>query len=61
MHSSITLYDMTGRVVKFIEGDFVKGYNEVGLDQKEVPVSGVLYYQLDTEEYTATRRMVVIE
>jgi hypothetical protein len=61
MEASITVYDLTGRVLKSIEGDYVKGHNEVSLDQKEVPVSGVLYYQLDTEDFTATRKMVVIE
>jgi len=61
MEASITVYDVTGRVLKTIEADFVKGYNEVSLEQKEVPVSGVLYYQLDTQGYTTTRKMIVMD
>jgi len=61
MSASLTVYGVTGKVLKSIEGDFVKGYNNVSLEQKEVSRSGVLYYQLDTEEFTATRKMIVIE
>jgi len=60
MSANLTVYDVTGKVLKSIEGDFVKGYNQVSLDQKEVSTSGVLYYQLDTEDYTATRKMIII-
>jgi hypothetical protein len=61
MSATLTVYDISGKVIKMIEGEYIKGYNEVSLKQSELNVSGVLYYQLDTEMHTATRKMVVIE
>ena len=57
----ITIYDVTGKVVKVIEGDFVKGLNTVRINAIDLPQTGVLYYQLDTEQFTATKKMIVIE
>jgi len=61
MEAVVTIYDVTGKVLKLIEVDGAKGYNEVVVQSGELSASGVLYYQLDTEEYTATKRMVVIK
>jgi hypothetical protein len=61
MEAQITIYDVTGKVLKLIEVDGVKGYNEQVVRSGELSGSGVLYYQLDTEDFTATKRMVVIK
>ena len=57
----LTVYDVTGKVIKQINGDFAKGYNEVQLNKAELSATGVLYYRLDATEYTATRKMIVID
>ncbi len=59
--ASLTIYDVAGKVIKVVEGDFVKGYNEIAITRKDLNVAGVLYYQLDSESFTATRKMVVID
>ncbi len=59
--ASVTIYDVTGKVLKVIEGQFTKGYNEVSVNKRDLNVSGVLYYQLDSEVYTAARKMVLID
>jgi subtilisin-like proprotein convertase family protein len=59
--ASIEITDATGRLLKVIEGDFVKGYNEVTLTKNELSAAGVLYYQLETTEFTATRKMIIID
>lgn len=55
----LTLYDMTGKVLKTIEGVFDGGYNEISLVSKELP-SGVLYYRLESGSYSASKKMVLI-
>ena len=57
----ITVYDVTGKVVKVVNGDYQKGYNEVSIRQSDLQFTGVLYYQLDSESFTATRKMIVID
>ncbi len=61
MSATITVYDVTGKVLKIVEGDYAKGYNNVNLTRSDFKVNGVLYYQLDTEAFTATKKMIVIE
>ncbi|GAA5220502.1 hypothetical protein GCM10025777_11320 [Membranihabitans marinus] len=59
--ATLTMYDVTGKVLKVIEGSYGKGYNKVWVNSEDFGMSSVLYYQLDTEKYTATKKMVVIK
>ncbi|MCB0669648.1 MAG: T9SS type A sorting domain-containing protein [Saprospiraceae bacterium] len=59
--ATLTVYDVTGKVLKVVEGSYIKGYNEVSLQKSELNATGILYYQLDSEAFTATRKMVVID
>ena len=56
----LTIYNVDGRMLKEIKGEYKKGYNEVTIPPDELPMSGVMYYQLDTDRYTATKRMVKV-
>jgi hypothetical protein len=59
--ATLTLTDVSGRVVKVVSGDYPKGYNEIRLKRSELNVSGVLYYRLETENFTATRKMILMD
>lgn len=59
--ASINIFDINGRVVKHIEGNYQKGYNEVILRKQDLVSGGIYYYQLQTDKFTATRKMMVIE
>jgi hypothetical protein len=56
--ASLTITDMTGRVIKLIRGSYAKGLNMVQLNSSDLP-TGVLSYTLSTDEFTATRKMIV--
>jgi hypothetical protein len=58
--ATLTILDVSGKVVQVIKGEYTKGYHEVQLDDLQVQ-AGVLYYRLDTEEHSATRRMLLIQ
>lgn len=58
-HAKMTIYDIAGRVLKVVEGNFNKGYNEVTVD--EILGSGVLNYKLETATETATKSMIILE
>ncbi len=57
----LTIYDVTGKALKVIEGEYERGYNEVQFTGSDLDATGVLYYQLDTERFTATRKMVRVD
>ena len=59
--ADLTIYDVTGLLIKRINGEYKAGYNEVRLSSTKLGVTGVLYYQLDTDRYTATKKMVLVE
>ena len=58
--ATLTLYDVTGKVIRQYAGDFVKGYNEVSVSQSDLGVTGLMYYRLETETHSATQRMIII-
>jgi len=58
--ATITISDMTGKVVKLVRGNYAQGYNQVNLNSSDLP-TGVLTYTLETEGFTATKKMVVVE
>jgi hypothetical protein len=60
MSATLTVYDVTGKVLRVIEGDYAAGQNNVVLKANELSVSGVLYYTLDADDFTATKKMVII-
>ena len=57
----LTVFDETGRTVKTINTSFPKGYNEMSLDMREIAVSGVYYYRLETATNAAMQRMVILK
>jgi hypothetical protein len=58
---TLTVFDVTGKVVYVKDQNSVKGYNTIAVSSKEIASVGVLYYRLDANEYTATKKMIIIE
>ena len=58
--ATLTMYDVSGKIVHSVKGTYGKGYHEVVLRSIDLDIVGVLYYQLDTPKYTATRKMIVV-
>lgn len=60
MNANITVYDLTGKVVKSLDVNAAKGLNTVELDQMNVS-PGVFYYTLQAGAHKQTKKMVIIE
>jgi subtilisin-like proprotein convertase family protein len=58
-NAKLSIHDATGRLLKVVEKDFAKGYNEVAID--DVQAVGVLRYTLSTASETATKSMIILE
>jgi hypothetical protein len=61
MNALLTVYDVSGKVVKQVQGSFVKGLNNIVINKGELPSAGVLYYQLEAGSFKATKKMIVLE
>ena len=59
--ATLTVYDITGKVLKVISGQYAKGYHQVVLLRTDLQAQGMLYYRLDTDTDTATKRMILAE
>jgi len=59
MEAEMSIFDVTGRLIHVISGEYGAGYNEIRLLENDLPASGVYYYQLEVEGYSATKRMVL--
>jgi hypothetical protein len=57
--ATLKVMDISGKVLRFVQGDYSQGYNEVRLS--DLPGSGVLYYQLETPTHSATKKMIILE
>jgi hypothetical protein len=56
----LTLFDATGKTIMIVEGNYKAGYNSVMLTSKDLPIPGVIYYRLESGEYSAIKKMVLI-
>ncbi|HMO40399.1 MAG TPA: T9SS type A sorting domain-containing protein, partial [Saprospiraceae bacterium] len=58
--ATITVSDITGRVIKLVRGNYAQGYNQVTLNSSDLP-TGVLTYTLESGAFTATRKMIITD
>jgi len=59
-YGTLKVHDLTGKVLKVIDRQFEQGQNQITINSNTLP-SGVLYYTLETADFKATRKMVVLE
>ncbi|MDQ3140744.1 MAG: T9SS type A sorting domain-containing protein [Bacteroidota bacterium] len=54
------IYEMDGRVVKKTDQWYEEGYHEISLNKTDLTGAGVYYIQMNTNEFTETKKMVLI-
>ena len=59
--ATLRVLDVQGKVLLQQKGDFVKGANQISINSKSLSATGVLYYQLESADNVATKKMIVIE
>jgi hypothetical protein len=61
VEGTLTIFDLSGKVLKTFKQLFNEGYNELKIGKEELNTTGVIYYQLETPSHTATRKMILIQ
>jgi len=59
--TTLTVYDVAGRVLMTQQRYYEAGTHRVVVDQSDLGATGVLYYQLSTPINTATRKMINVK
>ncbi len=59
--ATLSIMDVTGKVVYSVTDTYNKGYNEVLFNTSIVNTTGILYYQIETETYSSTKKMVILK
>ena len=57
--TTLTITDVSGKIVKIINSYFGQGNHEFRLDAEELPNAGVFFYTLETQQGTAVRKMIL--
>ncbi len=57
----LSIFDVTGKVLRTIDGQYDKGYNTIDLNVAALKATGVLYYQLHTPFGSLTKKMMVVD
>jgi hypothetical protein len=57
---TFTVTDVAGKVLKVVNTEGVKGYNSIPLDAEEFGITGVLYYTLESNDFTNTKKMIIV-
>ena len=56
-----TVFNTQGQILYTLSNTYTAGYHEIEIGKHELGASGVLYYRLETAEYSATRKMIVFK
>ena len=59
--ATLSIYDVSGKVIRTFNGNFAKGYNEINVSSDELSANGMLYYRLESANHTATRKMIIVK
>ena len=59
--ANLNIFDVTGKSVFVRTGDFTRGLNQIHLNRAELGATGVMYYQLVSGEFKATRKMILMD
>lgn len=60
-HATLTITDASGKVLKVLEGNFTAGYHQFMIERKELPATGVFFYQLKTADFQAVKKMILVD
>lgn len=58
---TLTIADVTGKVVAVKNIDATRGVNTIAVNRSEVGTTGVLFYTLTSGDFTATKKMIIVE
>jgi hypothetical protein len=59
--ATFTLYDVTGKVLYTSTVEAERGMNTLEVSVEQLNVTGIVYYQIESDDFIATKKMIVLE
>ena len=59
--AALRVFNASGQLVKAVNGNFEKGYNQLNFRRDELGVPGVYYYELETAKNSDRKKMILID
>ncbi|MBT8230063.1 MAG: T9SS type A sorting domain-containing protein, partial [Bacteroidia bacterium] len=57
----VNVHDVQGQLLRQYSGDYTKGMNQIEINAEDLGLSGVMYLTIQTEQNTASIKMVVLK
>jgi hypothetical protein len=61
MEATLVIYDISGKEIKRVQGDYAKCYNSLVINSNELNANGFLLYQLQPVMGSMTKRIILME
>jgi hypothetical protein len=58
---SLTVFDIDGKLLYTRNVEASTGYNSIEITSDEIAQRGVMFYQLNTTDYSVTKKMIILE
>lgn len=58
---SLTVYDLKGQIVKQYNGSYEAGTHSIQMTRDDLQTSGVLYYTIESGNFTSTKKMILLK
>lgn len=58
--ATLKISDLNGRLLQVVHQEAAQGYNQFLIDSKDLPASGLLIYSVETTQFTASRKMLLL-
>lgn len=60
-NATLTIHDINGSIIQTRTQEFAKGYNQVLVNGKDLPVAGIYFYTVKSGNYNASKRFVYVK
>ena len=59
--ATISIHDITGKLLKLDTKLFNNGLNAYEVNSSDIKATGILYYQVESGNFSATKKMILID
>ncbi len=59
--ATLTVRDVAGKLIRTVNGEYEAGMNTISLAKSDLNIVGVLYYTLESGNFSETKKMIVLD